>query len=159
MARIFDNIEQDLLPSLRATLQRELRHAGVTHIEVATGVSADPYALACRFSPKSNNSTVSKADEMRVLICTDVLSEGQNLQVSNVVVNFDLPWAIIRNLYTEQQGILDDNDDEVDLASYAWQIWKQATQDDPDRGQRPPGLGGCQRQNRARITICRAARR
>ena len=26
---------------------------------------------------------------------------------------------------------LDDSDDEVDLASYAWQIWKQATQDDP----------------------------
>ena len=31
-----------------------------------------------------------------MLICTDVLSEGQNLQDSNVVVNFDLPWAIIR---------------------------------------------------------------
>ncbi len=183
-------------------LARELHHAGVTHIEVATGASADPYTLACRFSPKSNNKTVSKADEVRVLICTDVLSEGQNLQDSNVVVNFDLPWAIIRliqragrvdrigqraeeiycysflpadgveqliqlrsrirqrlqenaevvgtdeaffedeeaeleksairNLYTEQQGVLDDKDDEVDLASYAWQIWKQATQDDPE---------------------------
>ena len=177
-------------------LAREIRQAKVTHIEVATGASADPYALACRFSPKSNNKTVSKADEVRVLICTDVLSEGQNLQDSNVVVNFDLPWAIIRliqragrvdrigqraeeiycysflpadgveqliqlrarirqrlkenaevvgtdeeffddeeantirNLYTEQHGVLDDNDDEVDLASYAWQIWKQATQDD-----------------------------
>jgi superfamily II DNA/RNA helicase len=65
-------------------------------VELATGASADPYALACRFSPKSNNKTVSKADEVRVLICTDVLSEGQNLQDSNVVVNFDLPWAIIR---------------------------------------------------------------
>ena len=179
-------------------LAREIRQAKVTHIEVATGASADPYALACRFSPKSNNKTVSKADEVRVLICTDVLSEGQNLQDSNVVVNFDLPWAIIRliqragrvdrigqraeeiycysflpadgveqliqlrarirqrlkenaevvgtdeeffddeeantirNLYTEQHGVLDDNDDEVDLASYAWQIWKQATQDDPE---------------------------
>ena len=38
----------------------------------------------------------------------------------------------LRNLYTEQSGVLDDNDDEVDLASYAWQIWKQATQDNPD---------------------------
>jgi superfamily II DNA or RNA helicase len=179
-------------------LEREIRQAGVTHIEVATGASADPYALACRFSPKSNNKTVTKADELRVLICTDVLSEGQNLQDSNVVVNFDLPWAIIRliqragrvdrigqraeeiycysflpadgveqliqlrsrirqrlkenaevvgtdeeffddeeantirNLYTEQQGVLDDNDDEVDLASYAWQIWKQATEGDPE---------------------------
>ena len=38
----------------------------------------------------------------------------------------------IRDLYTEQSGVLDDSDDEVDLASYAWQIWKQATQDNPD---------------------------
>jgi hypothetical protein len=28
--------------------------------------------------------------------------------------------------------VLDDTDDEVDLASYAWQVWKQATQDNPD---------------------------
>jgi len=183
-------------------LGRELRRAGVTQLEVATGTSADPYALACRFSPRSNQKTLPKAEEVRVLICTDVLSEGQNLQDSNVVVNFDLPWAIIRliqragrvdrigqqaeeihcysflpadgveqliglrarirqrlqenaevvgtdeaffedeaaelekstirNLYAEQPGVLDDPDDEVDLASYAWQIWKQATRYDPE---------------------------
>jgi superfamily II DNA/RNA helicase len=39
---------------------------------------------------------VSTADELRVLIATDVLSEGQNLQDCAIVVNFDLPWAIIR---------------------------------------------------------------
>ena len=131
-------------------------------------------------------------------MCTDVLSEGQNLQDCNVVVNFDLPWAIIRliqragrvdrigqraeeihcysflpadgverliqlreriqqrllenaevvgtdeaffedddaqairDLYTEKAGVLDDIDDEVDLASYAWQIWKDATQHDQE---------------------------
>ena len=179
-------------------LAREVRRAGITHVEVATGASADPYALACRFSPRSNNAGIRKSDEVRVLICTDVLSEGQNLQDSNVVVNFDLPWAIIRliqragrvdrigqraeeihcysflpaegverlinlrariqqrllenaevvgtdeaffedddantirDLYTEKSGVLDDSDDEVDLASYAWQIWKQATQDKPE---------------------------
>ncbi|HPG61133.1 MAG TPA: helicase-related protein [Casimicrobium sp.] len=180
-------------------LGRELRALGITNLEVATGASVDPYALACKFSPKSNNKNVGKSEELRVLICTDVLSEGQNLQDSHVVVNFDLPWAIIRliqragrvdrigqkseeihcysflpadgverliqlrgriqqrlkenaevvgtdeaffedeeteqtirNLYTEQSGVLDDNDDEVDLASYAWQIWKQATQDNPE---------------------------
>ena len=179
-------------------LAREARKAGISHVALATGASADPYDIACRFSPKSNNKSVSKADEVRVLICTDVLSEGQNLQDSNVVVNFDLPWAIIRliqragrvdrigqraeeihcysflpadgveqliqlrsrirqrlkenaevvgtdeaffedddaatirDLYTEKQGVLDDSDDEVDLASYAWQIWKQATQDNTD---------------------------
>jgi superfamily II DNA or RNA helicase len=178
-------------------LYRELRRAGVTHIDLACGTSADPHALACRFSPRSNNHKLSKADELRVLICTDVLSEGQNLQDASVVVNFDLPWAIIRliqragrvdrigqqaqeifcysflpaegverliqlrrrirerllenaevvgtdeaffedeeagtirDLYTERQGVLDDADEEVDLASYAWQIWKQATEHDP----------------------------
>ena len=30
------------------------------------------------------------------MIATDVLSEGQNLQDCHVVVNYDLPWAIIR---------------------------------------------------------------
>jgi hypothetical protein len=179
-------------------LAREAHKAGITHVALATGASADPYAMACRFSPQSNNKVVSKADEVRVLICTDVLSEGQNLQDSSVVVNFDLPWAIIRliqragrvdrigqraeeiycysflpadgveqliqlrsrirqrlqenaevvgtdeaffeddeaatirDLYTEKQGVLDDSDDEVDLASYAWQIWKEATQDNPE---------------------------
>ena len=178
-------------------LGRELRSSGIANVAVATGASADPYALACQFSPHSNNKRVAKADEIRVLICTDVLSEGQNLQDCSVVVNFDLPWAIIRliqragrvdrigqkaeeircysflpaegverlirlrariqqrlqenaevvgtdeaffedeqaavmrDLYTERSGVLDDSDDEVDLASYAWQIWKQATQDDP----------------------------
>lgn len=179
-------------------LARELRKSGVNQVAVATGATADPYALACSFSPNSNNKKINKADEVRVLICTDVLSEGQNLQDSNVVVNFDLPWAIIRliqragrvdrigqkaeeiycysflpaegveqliqlrsrirqrllenaevvgtdeaffededatairDLYTEKQGVLDDLEDEVDLASYAWQVWKQATQGNPE---------------------------
>ena len=175
-------------------LARELRKGGPIQLAVATGASPDPYALACRFSPHSNDKSIAKADEVRVLICTDVLSEGQNLQDCHVVVNFDLPWAIIRliqragrvdrigqdaheircysflpadgverliqlrariqqrllenaevvgtdeaffedeqaatirDLYTGRSGVLDDSDDEVDLASYAWQVWKQATE-------------------------------
>jgi hypothetical protein len=39
---------------------------------------------------------------------------------------------LIRDLYTEKNGILDDDGDtEVDLASYAYQIWKNATDADP----------------------------
>ena len=38
----------------------------------------------------------SRDDELRVLVATDVLSEGQNLQDAAIVVNYDLPWAIIR---------------------------------------------------------------
>jgi superfamily II DNA/RNA helicase len=38
----------------------------------------------------------SVPDELRILISTDVLSEGQNLQDGHIVVNYDLPWALIR---------------------------------------------------------------
>ncbi len=179
-------------------LGRALQAHGIKALAAVTGASADPYAVACRFSPQSNHAQVSRADELRVLICTDVLSEGQNLQDCAVVVNFDLPWAIIRliqragrvdrigqkaidiccysflpadgverlinlraritqrlhenaevvgtdeaffededaerlrKLSLQTAGALDDQDDEVDLASYAWQIWKTATQDNPE---------------------------
>ena len=76
----------------------ELKGRGVTSIEGATGHSPDPTALAWRFSPVSNEQRehVSPDKELRVLIATDVLSEGQNLQDAAIVVNYDLPWAIIR---------------------------------------------------------------
>ncbi|MEO7262900.1 MAG: helicase-related protein [Jatrophihabitantaceae bacterium] len=78
----------------------ELRAAGVDNVAVATGDSEDPTALAQRFSPRSNALPGLVAppveNELRVLIATDVLSEGQNLQDAHIVVNYDLPWAIIR---------------------------------------------------------------
>lgn len=78
-----------------------LRAAGIDHVGVATGDSENPTRLAQRFSPQSNTlpghgPDVAPEDELRVLIATDVLSEGQNLQDAHVVVNYDLPWAIIR---------------------------------------------------------------
>jgi len=41
------------------------------------------------------NSTTSK-DDIRILITTDVLSEGTNLHRSNTVINYDLPWNPIK---------------------------------------------------------------
>jgi superfamily II DNA or RNA helicase len=181
-------------------LEAQLKSLGIKEQAGATGASADPTALSWRFSPVSNNKRdkVARSEELRVLIATDVLSEGQNLQDCSVIVNYDLPWAIIRliqragrvdrigqqsetirfysflpadgveriiklrarvrqrlqenaevvgtdetffegdggqsliDLYHENSGILDgDADSEVDLASYAWQIWKNAISDDP----------------------------
>ena len=79
-------------------LERELRSRGVSRIEAASGDTEDPTGLAWRFSPRSNGkeSRVASDDELRVLVATDVLSEGQNLQDCAIVVNYDLPWAIIR---------------------------------------------------------------
>ena len=55
-----------------------LSERGLTHIAAATGNSADPTALAHRFSPVSNDrqAKIQSKDELRVLISTDVLSEG-----------------------------------------------------------------------------------
>lgn len=77
-------------------LERELKARHISHLGAATGQSNDPTELARRFSPKSNAHPVKGGDELRVLVATDVLSEGQNLQDSHIVVNYDLPWAIIR---------------------------------------------------------------
>jgi superfamily II DNA or RNA helicase len=192
-------------------LEAQLNARGIKQQAGATGASADPTLLAWRFSPVSNNKRdrISPDEELRVLIATDVLSEGQNLQDCAVIVNYDLPWAIIRliqragrvdrigqqaenivcysflpadgveriiklrarvrqrlqenaevvgadeaffegdgadgssldHLYNEKAGILDgEADTEVDLASYAWQIWKNAITADPRLQKTIPAL-------------------
>ena len=182
-------------------LETQLKNQAVRDLAGVTGSSADPTQLAWQFSPTSNQrpGRATPDDELRVLVATDVLSEGQNLQDCSIVVNYDLPWAIIRliqragrvdrigqhadeilchsflpadgveriiklrkrvrarlhenaevvgadeaffedeaddqtiiNLYHERAGILDgDPDGEVDLASHAYQIWKNAISADP----------------------------
>lgn len=79
-------------------LTEQLNQRGIDKLEGVTGDSANPTELAARFSPVSNEKRreIRPDDELRVLISTDVLSEGQNLQDAAIVVNFDLPWAIIR---------------------------------------------------------------
>ncbi|MDR1741074.1 MAG: phospholipase D-like domain-containing protein [Synergistaceae bacterium] len=175
---------------------RTLRGRGVEGVDVAVGSSTNIIDTVARFSPVSNGHP-QPANPIRVLVTTDVLSEGQNLQDAHVVVNFDLPWAIVRliqragrvdrlgqkahtifcysflpengieriiglreklatrisqnaevvgsdevffegdavniaDLYSEKAGILDEEGDrEVDLASYAYQIWKNATEAHP----------------------------
>jgi len=183
-------------------LETQLRAWGVSKLAGVTGEDEDPTAYAWRFSPVSNNKRerITADEEIRVLLATDVLSEGQNLQDGSIIVNFDLPWAIIRliqrvgrvdrigqqaekilcysflpadgvenlirlrarvrqrlrenaevvgtdeaffedekerhklfDLYHEKSGILDgEADTEVDLASYAYQIWKNAIDRFPD---------------------------
>ena len=77
-------------------LQAELTRQGAAALEAATGQHDNPTALAQRFSPVSNELRRKPDAEIRVLLSTDVLSEGQNLQDSAIVINYDLPWAIIR---------------------------------------------------------------
>ncbi|NLD92188.1 MAG: DEAD/DEAH box helicase family protein [Fibrobacter sp.] len=179
-------------------LNKQLATRKMDSIAVVTGNEKNPTEIAHHFSPRSNERTnlVNSENEIRVLVTTDVLSEGQNLQDCHIILNYDLPWAIIRliqragrvdrigqkaeqilcysflpedgiesiiqlrrrltarikensevvgsdetffdgdpvnihDLYSEKSGILDEEDDtEVDLASYAYQIWKNATDRD-----------------------------
>lgn len=83
-----------------------LQKLGVENVAAVAGDTDDPASYARRFSPVSNRVPTEQASdaeapalngpELRVLVATDVLSEGQNLQDAHVVVNYDLPWAIIR---------------------------------------------------------------
>jgi superfamily II DNA or RNA helicase len=78
-------------------LAQALETAGIEKIGLATGNSTiDPTTLVQRFSPESNNQTIAPDDQLRILVATDVLSEGQNLQDARIILNYDLPWAIIR---------------------------------------------------------------
>lgn len=187
-------------------LYQSLKKRGLDKVECVTGANENPTAFAHRFSPKSNEKNIPKEKEIRVLITTDVLSEGQNLQDAHIVLNFDLPWAIIRliqragrvdrigqkhheilcysflpedgieniinlrgrlsqrirenaetvgsdevffegdpvniaDLYNEKSGLLDEDEDiEVDLASYAYQIWKNAIDAEPELAKTIPDL-------------------
>lgn len=82
-------------------LAAALTARGVDRVGLATGDTEDPTAVARRFSPESNSQMtdtppISGDEELRVLVATDVLSEGQNLQDAHIVVNYDIPWAIIQ---------------------------------------------------------------
>ena len=180
-------------------LYEQLKKRKIKSLDCVTGDCENPTDYAYRFSPINNEKENIKGteQEIRVLITTDVLSEGQNLQDGHIILNYDLPWAIIRliqragrvdrigqksdtiycysflpedgvekiirlrgrlterikqnaevvgsdetffdgdpvnihDLYNEKSGIFDEEDDsEVDLASYAYQIWKNAVDRDP----------------------------
>src|SRR6202021_937888 len=80
-----------------------LRDAGIATVGIASGDTENPAGIARRFSPFANllpsqtePSPETLSDPIDVLVATDVLSEGQNLQDSHIIVNYDLPWAIIR---------------------------------------------------------------
>lgn len=71
-------------------------------IEAKTGFvssknKGDSENMASRFSPKSKKYQIKDGEtELQYLFSTDVLSEGQNLQDSGVLINYDLHWNPVR---------------------------------------------------------------
>ncbi|MBE3100129.1 MAG: helicase [Planctomycetes bacterium] len=53
-------------------------------------------AIMGAFAPVANNARVAPELEIDILISTDVLSEGQNLQDCGVLINYDLTWNPVR---------------------------------------------------------------
>ena len=55
-----------------------------------------------RFAPKSSKYSIKEnEEEIDILISTDVLSEGQNLQDCNILINYDLSWNPVRIIQRE----------------------------------------------------------
>jgi superfamily II DNA or RNA helicase len=83
-------------------LKDELTKAGVQGVdEMDSNVRGNRTDLLTRFAPYYNGSSpaelaAKKLPETRVLIATDVLSEGLNLQDATFVINYDLHWNPVR---------------------------------------------------------------
>jgi len=83
-------------------LRRELEDLGIMGVaEIDSGVKADRGEIIKRFAPYYNDSSSGElaeegAEEIRVLISTDVLSEGLNLQDATRLINYDLHWNPVR---------------------------------------------------------------
>jgi superfamily II DNA/RNA helicase len=83
-------------------LKRQLQEAGISGVdEVDSDDKRDRGDVINRFSPYYNDSSTADLqaggmDEIRVLISTDVLSEGLNLQDATRLINYDLHWNPVR---------------------------------------------------------------
>ena len=79
-------------------LQNQLQTRSLKNIALITGKTDNIQNTINKFSPRSNNFDGKQSHDLEIdiLVATDVLSEGQNLQDCNIVVNYDLPWAIIK---------------------------------------------------------------
>lgn len=84
-------------------LEKQLCHAGFTGICRIDGGSTQRQRsdVIRRFAPYYNDSSSAELmaegkEEIRILIATDVLSEGLNLQDATRLINYDLHWNPVR---------------------------------------------------------------
>ena len=72
---------------------------GDTNKTNMTGCKTDLNSILTNFSPISKKRDIifpDATDEINVLICTDCISEGQNLQDCDYLVNYDIHWNPVR---------------------------------------------------------------
>lgn len=85
----------DTMTYLRDKLPELLRKK--RNIEFAIGSKYEIENYACRFAPVAKKYELKEGEaEINVLVATDKLSEGQNLQDCGIIINFDLHWNPVR---------------------------------------------------------------
>jgi hypothetical protein len=84
-------------------LEKHLKEAGITGVERIDGSCSQRVrsSVIHRFSPFYNGTSSGEIEgksqsEIQVLISTDVLAEGLNLQDADRLINFDLHWNPVR---------------------------------------------------------------
>ena len=83
-------------------LRKQLEEAGIEDVEeVDSATKADRCEIIRRFAPYYNRPPQGEVlegidRETRILISTDVLSEGLNLQDATRLINYDLHWNPVR---------------------------------------------------------------
>lgn len=79
-------------------IYEELQKAGFKRIAEIDGQSnVNRHELIQRFAPYYNDKTSNDIeDEIDILISTDVLAEGLNLQDASCLINYDLHWNPVR---------------------------------------------------------------
>ncbi|MCR4745754.1 MAG: DEAD/DEAH box helicase family protein [Lachnospiraceae bacterium] len=85
----------------RATAQyiyRELVKEGFDHIiEIDGQTKIDRHELVQNFAPYYNGKSSSELEEeINILVATDVLAEGLNLQDASCLINYELHWNPVR---------------------------------------------------------------
>ena len=77
---------------------RELEKAGFKNLYEVDGQSKDNrHDMVQRFAPYYNDKSSSTVhDEIQILIATDVLAEGLNLQDASCLINYELHWNPVR---------------------------------------------------------------
>ena len=70
----------------------------VGQLDSKSGGSRAKAEYVRRFDPKHNTSSgsIPESEELDMLVSTDVLSEGVNLHISRVVINYDFHWNPVR---------------------------------------------------------------
>lgn len=79
-------------------IYNELKKAGFTNLyEIDGQSSGDRHEMVQRFAPYYNDlSSAEVKDEIQILIATDVLAEGLNLQDASCLINYELHWNPVR---------------------------------------------------------------